>query len=84
MATRWAGGSQKCGACAEAFLLQPERIVVRNHSSGHTFAIRCPFCGFLNRPDALVATMHTTLTFVRPAEAMPKEIVAEKRVAAVA
>lgn len=84
MATGWAGGSQKCGACAEAFLLQPERIVVRNHSSGHAFAIRCPICGFLNRPTALAATMRATLTIVRPPETLPKEINAEKRVAAVA
>lgn len=84
MATRWAGHTQKCGACAEAFRLQPERIVVRNHSSGFTFAIRCPFCGFLNRPSALAATMHATLTMVRPAELMPKGVVVEKQVAAVA
>lgn len=84
MATRWAGGSQKCGACAEALRLQPERIVVRNHSSGHTIAICCPFCGFLNRPSAPAATMHATLTMVRPAEVFPKGIIEEKRVAAVA
>ena len=68
MAAQSAHHIQSCGACAQSFRLRPERVAVRAHVSGAEHAACCPFCGFLNRPDAAMGVARTSLKVVRPPE----------------
>jgi len=68
MAAQSAHHVQRCGACAQSFRMRPQRIAVHAHVSGAEHAECCPFCGFLNRPNAAMGVARASLKVVRPPE----------------